>query len=101
MRKFLRNISGKKFLSYLVPAILLYFVFHSIYGERGLISYFSVSGKIAQKRSELDSLRKNRIELEHRLDLLKSGDRDLIDEEARRNLGLSRQEEKILKAEEK
>ncbi len=101
MKKIFRSISGKNLFNYSLLPIITYFIFHSIYGDRGIISYFSVSGQLEKSYETLESLRVTRMEIEHRLNLLKSGDRDIIDEEARRTLGFATPEEKIFKADAK
>ncbi|KAJ6644836.1 Isoprenyl transferase, partial [Pseudolycoriella hygida] len=71
--------------------LLMYFVFHSIYGGRGIIAYFSLNQQLEKAYSELEMLRDERIELEHKVKLLRpeSLDRDMLDQEARRVLGVA------------
>lgn len=76
---------------------LIYFVFHSFYGNRGIIAYFTLSQKLQKSYSELESLRAERVELEHKVKLLRpeSLDQDMLDQEARRVLGIASPKEQV------
>lgn len=80
--------------------MLLYFVFHSIYGSRGIIAYFKLQAELESSHKKLDQLRSERLEIENRTKLLRPGslDRDMLDEKTRNVLGLSLPKEKIFKA---
>lgn len=80
--------------------MLLYFVFHSIYGSRGIIAYFKLQAELESSHKNLDQLRAERLEIENRAKLLRPGslDRDMLDEKTRNVLGLSSPKEKIFKA---
>lgn len=77
--------------------IFVYFVFHLLYGNRGIVAYFKLNQKITTATEELDILRAQRLELEHKVNSLKteSLDRDMLDEEARKSLGLAGDKEKV------
>ncbi|MGV2432692.1 MAG UNVERIFIED_CONTAM: septum formation initiator family protein [Rickettsiaceae bacterium] len=87
-RKFL--ITKRQVIHGLLASILLYFVFHSIYGNRGILTYFKISNQIEEKEKELDMIRAERLEIEHKVKALKpeSLDADMLDEQARKNLGV-------------
>lgn len=98
MIKLLRHILSDKKLAFnaLLLLILLYFIFHALAGNRGIIAYFKLNQQIAKSAAELDDLRAERIELEHRVKLLKSPlDKDMLDEQARKILGVSGPNEKV------
>ena len=83
-------------------AIFIYFVFHAIVGNRGLIAYFQLSNTMAESASTLDKLKAERLELEHKVNLLKSSiDLDMLDQEARRVLGIAHPNEKVFVAKQK
>lgn len=98
MNKFLLNILSDRKLMFnlLILLILFYFIFHTIAGNRGIIAYFKLNQKIEKSNTELDVLKAERIDLEHKVNLLKSPiDRDMLDEQARKVLGVARPGEKV------
>ena len=98
MRQLLRNILSDKKIAFntLLLLILIYFIFHALAGNRGIIAYFKLNQQIEKLTTELDSLRAERIALEHKVNLLKSPlDKDMLDEQARKILGVSKPNEKI------
>lgn len=82
--------------------MMIYFVFHSIYGSRGIIEYFKLQAELERSHIKLESLRSERLEIENRAKLLRPGslDKDMLDEKARNVLGLSNPEEKVFQVEE-
>ncbi|MCC8418011.1 MAG: septum formation initiator family protein [Rickettsia endosymbiont of Bryobia graminum] len=89
--------SKKTILNIFLFLLLAYFVFHSIYGNRGIIAYFSLNRQLEKAYSELNSLKAERVELEHRVKLLRpeSLDKDMLDQEARRILGMALPNEQV------
>lgn len=81
--------------------LLLYFVFHSIYGSRGILAYFKLQSELENSHTKLEQLRTERLEIENRTKLLRPGslDKDMLDEKIRNVLGLSEPKERIFKAE--
>ncbi|MFK7974237.1 MAG: septum formation initiator family protein [Rickettsiaceae bacterium] len=77
--------------------ILVYFVFHSIYGSRGVIAYFKLQAELEQAHKLLNTIRAERLDIENRTKLLRHEtlDRDMLDEQIRNVLGLSLPAEKI------
>ncbi|WP_344098767.1 septum formation initiator family protein [Rhizomicrobium palustre] len=72
-----------------VPALLLgssYFGYYGLYGERGYVKLATVNTELAQAHAHLAQLTSDRLRLQHRIDLLKSGDPDLVEELARTKL---------------
>lgn len=89
---------SKKLITNIVIFLLLsYFIFHSIYGSRGIIAYFKFQAEIERSYDELDKLKAQRLEVENRTKLLRpnSIDKDMLDEKVRSVLGGSKKEEKI------
>lgn len=82
--------------------MLIYFLFHSVYGTRGIIEYFKLQAELDRSHIKLENLRAERLEIENRAKLLRPGsiDKDMLDEKARNVLGLSVPQEKVFKAEE-
>lgn len=91
------NNHKRLLINSLLSLLLIYFIFHSFYGNRGIIAYFTLSQKLEKSYSELESLRAERVELEHKVKLLRpeSLDQDMLDQEARRVLGIASPKEKV------
>ena len=83
----------------IVPAItvvfLSYFGFHAFQGEFGIYSKYRYEERSVQLEAELAAVRKQREELERRVQLLHDGtlEKDMLDEQARRALNMSRPDE--------
>ena len=79
-----------RFLGWLsVPALLaavVYFGYPGLYGERGYVALTEVRAELVQSHARLADLTEKRLRLEHRIDLLKAGDPDLVEELARTKL---------------
>ena len=75
-----------------------YLVWHSLNGERGIYAYFKQSRNLEATQIELASLQERRTILETRVKLMHddSIDPDLLDEQARRVLGLAKASEIVL-----
>lgn len=84
-------------ISLLFITLFSYFTFHAVSGERGLIAMAQLSKKVDESKTELDEIRAERIELEHKVSLLRteSLDLDLLDEEARKVLGYASKDETV------
>ena len=69
----------------LLVGALLYFVFHAIRGENGLISYVLVKKQLSEHTVKLESLKAERIFLQKRVELLgnKALDLDILEERCR------------------
>ncbi len=79
-------------------AVIAYFGYHAVHGERGIEGWFRLSGQLEslEKRQALNA---GRIAtLEKRVGLLREEtlDRDLLDERARAVLGLAQPDEIII-----
>lgn len=66
-------------------------------GGRGILALFKLNGQIENLHKELDSIRAERLNLEHKANLLKSDslDLDLLEEQVKRNLGYAKPKEKL------
>ncbi|MBU4435345.1 MAG: septum formation initiator family protein [bacterium] len=69
--------------------LIFYFVFHALTGERGLLSTSRRNADFAAKTKELKKIHAERMDLEARARLLRSGSlsADLLEERARSLLG--------------
>lgn len=95
------KITKKSVFNIVISILLIYFVFHTIYGERGLLAYFKVNQKLDKAYEDLKTLRSERVEQEHKVKLLKDGDKDMIDEKARNILGVAGPNEQVFTNEQK
>ena len=94
------KLTKKSAFNAIIFLMLLYFVFHSIYGSRGIIAYFKLQSDLKDSHIKLEQLRTERLEIENRTKLLRPGslDKDMLDEKIRNVLGLSEPKEKIFRA---
>ncbi|CAN1500468.1 COG2919 Septum formation initiator [Caulobacteraceae bacterium] len=71
--------------------LIVYFVFHGLTGERGLLRGSQRQALLAERTSELQVLRSRRLDLEARARLLRDGSlsADLLEERARSLLGFA------------
>ena len=78
--------------------IILYITFHTIQGERGLISFMRIHGEVlaAKKTQQILISKKNRLQNKVTLLSSKSLDIDMLEERVRIMLGYSRPNETII-----
>lgn len=93
------KISKALFVSYFVLlALIIYFLCCAIFGQKGVLTYFSLQKKIENQdliKQELQNkmqVKKNMVEGMN----VESLDLDLLDEEARRALGYSNKNEVVI-----
>lgn len=93
------HITKRIFVSYFVGfSVILYFVFCTIFGPKGLVEYFSLRDTIGGRQAikkELSSQAKAKQDKVDGMNI-NSLDIDLLDEQARRNLGYSGKNEVLL-----
>lgn len=86
----------------IAPAALMivgvFFGGYAIFGPNGALAYGDIERQLAVKQQQLAMLDKTRAELKNRVDLLdpKHADPDLVDELARKDLGVAHQDEMIV-----
>ncbi|MDX1580869.1 MAG: septum formation initiator family protein [Alphaproteobacteria bacterium] len=86
----------------LVPGVVMlmvvYFGYHAVQGELGLVSYLKLQQQITELEAEAAVVAEERGALEQRVALMRSGniDPDLLDEQARKTLGYAREDEVVL-----
>src|ERR1700748_1984567 len=69
--------------------LVVYFAYHLVQGDRGLIAWLRLTQEIDQARSDLAAVEAERQPLEHRVSLMRNRvDPDLLDESVRANLNL-------------
>jgi cell division protein FtsB len=82
----------------LIAAMIAYFGYHGVHGERGLYAHRNFNAEIAALNTELASLEADRKALEARVARFapNSVDRDLLDEEARESLGWMHPNDRVI-----
>ena len=66
-------------------------------GGRGILAYLTLNSQISTLHADLDLIRAERLNLEHKVNLLKSDslDLDLVEEQAKIVLGYAKKNEQI------
>ena len=82
----------------LTGTLVVFFGFHTIVGERGLMVRSDIDREIQAARETLALLNKQNHFLEHRINLLRSGaiDPDMLAETARANVGMYNKNDVII-----
>lgn len=101
MKRSLDEISGRLragLIPFLGFCVLAYFSYHTVQGQHGLISQAKLSEVVSRLDLEVSAVRSKRIELSNKIALLslQNVDRDMLDERARRILGLSHRDDIII-----
>lgn len=93
------NISKNLFVTYFVLlALIIYFLICAAFGNKGLITYFSLKKEIAKQdltKQELQNKLQNKKNMVGGMNQ-DSLDLDLLDEQARRSLGYSNKNEVVI-----
>lgn len=77
---------------------LFYFGYHTVQGDRGIISYLRLSAQLERTEMALQESNRARDVLARRVGLLRPDnlDRDMLDEQARRTLGLAHPDDVVI-----
>lgn len=78
--------------------VAFYMGYHTLHGERGLYALFRDQRELAQLQQDLDKTKHEREQMERRVASLRDGslDRDMLDEQMRRMLGMMKQGEVVI-----
>ena len=84
--------TGRFILPGLTILFLAYFGFHAYHGEFGIYSRYQLRDRAVELQAQLDEVHERRVELERRVTLLHDGslEKDMLDEQARKGLNLSK-----------
>ena len=79
-------------------AIFVYFGFHAVQGERGLLTWLRLNQQIKEAETTLTAVSAQRAELEQRVALLSPGslDPDMLEERARAMLNLAHSDDLVI-----
>ncbi|MGE0282911.1 MAG: septum formation initiator family protein [Rhodospirillaceae bacterium] len=97
-----RKDLGRKVREVLGPltgaALIAYFGYHAVQGDRGLLAWWSLRQQIEEADYELAAVTAQKKLLEHRVRLLRpeSLDRDMLEERARAMLGVVHKDDLIV-----
>lgn len=83
-------------------SLLVYFVYHIIQGERGLLAWRRLNQQIVASELKLDTVKTEQYALEQRVHLLRpdSLDADMLEEQAKEKLNFVRKDEIIIRDDE-
>ncbi|MHC8493776.1 FtsB family cell division protein [Thalassospira sp. SM2505] len=78
--------------------VMAYFIFHSVEGERGLLTYWSMQDRVTEIAKVLDETTERRKDLERHVVSLRAShlDPDLLDERARAMLNAAHPDDVII-----
>lgn len=82
----------------LAMGLMIYFIYHIIQGERGILSWMRLQQRITESQQLLDEVQIEQADLEHRVQLLRpdSLDPDMLEERARQALNFARADEIVI-----
>ena len=85
-------------LSVLGACIVVYFIYHTIQGDRGWVSMLRLQHEVEQAEQTLTKLQDEHQRLDHHERMMRSNsiDPDLLEEQARKNLNYSKPNEIII-----
>jgi cell division protein FtsB len=94
-RQHRRRRTGVLIVPAITAAFLAYFGFHAFHGEFGIYNSHRLDAQAAALKEQLAGIKAEREELEQQVQLLHDGtiEKDMLDEQARRALNLSREDE--------
>ena len=94
-RQHRKRRTGALIVPAITAAFLAYFGFHAFHGEFGIYNSHRLDARAAAVKGQLAAIKAEREELEQRVQLLHDGtiEKDMLDEQARRALNLSREDE--------
>lgn len=87
--------TGRLILPTVCAAFIAYFGYHAYNGEYGINSKHELEARRVELAARLDRLRDERMHIERRTNLLRDGslEKDMLDEQARRALSMSKPDE--------
>jgi cell division protein FtsB len=88
--RFIRREARSAAIPLVCFALAAYFAYHLVEGERGVLAWTRLMQQIHEAKAETARVHTERLELEHRVSLLRADnlDPDMLDEQARARLNL-------------
>jgi len=93
-----RYVVRQNLIAVIGVCLSIYFCYHLIAGERSYLRLVSLNSQVSQTQTQLAMATDKRTSLEQRVVMMRPGNvnRDLLEEEARRELGFHYKDEKVL-----
>ena len=90
--------TGRLIVPAISAALITYFGFHAYHGEFGIYSKYLYEAQAVELQARLDAVKAQRVGMERRVQLLQDGtlEKDMLDEQARRALNLSKPDEIVI-----
>jgi len=90
--------SRQVFLPVMGVCLIAYFAYHTVQGERGLFALHQLGQEVARAEATLSALKQRRLQMAHRVSLLRPDnlDPDMLEERARTVLHLIRDDEVVI-----
>jgi cell division protein FtsB len=87
--------TGRLIIPALCAVFVTYFGYHAYHGEFGITSRYRLQAETVDLQAQLDAIKARRMDIERRVQLMHDGtiDKDMLDEQARSALNLSRADE--------
>lgn len=78
-------------------SLVFYFSYHTVSGEKGIISLMRIEQQVAAARAEIKQINDEKDRLQHKVDMISSNslDTDLLEEQAKKILGHAKKGEII------
>ncbi|MHA1539521.1 MAG: FtsB family cell division protein [Alphaproteobacteria bacterium] len=98
MFKNMSDILTHFFLPILGSIVVIYFVYHTVQGDRGVVSWIKIKSEISEAENRLTLLKTEKESLEAKTSLLRTDhlDLDLLEERTRKVLGYTYPDELII-----
>lgn len=92
------NVNNNGIIFSIFILLIIYFVYHAINGDRGIIAMLQVETKLLEQKNLLETMKQQQFILQNKVDLLQPNnyDTDFVDEKARDYFGLIGNNEKVL-----
>ena len=93
-----QRLSQKAIAPFMALAVMGYFTYHSIQGDRGILAWVQIQERFNTAQTQLKDIIKTRQELEEKVQALRpeSINRDLLDQQVRLQLGYSHPDEVVI-----
>ena len=86
----IRRSVTRVFAASVIPAIaaasIAYFGYYTIWGTRVLLALYDANARLGVQQEQLAQLKDSRERLQRRIELLRKGDRDMVEETAREEM---------------
>lgn len=93
-----KDFLSSKALPLLGGILMIYFTFHLLQGDKGILTYFSTQSALNTMKLQEETQRKQVEAMENKVSRLRPAtfDKDFVEEQARTQAGLMRQDEKVI-----